>query len=177
MVAVLIGESCSTVSANSFLYIVRFLTFMPQPSIMTLAATSLCNFSRLCRIATHGHTAAEVINQRANADSSLKGVTSFRGDHPTLRDVKIAKNYPSEDELKIRDNLVSGYFDFAEIQAITRQPMYMSDYVQQLDTILSSAGEALLNGPGSVSHQKAMEKGVKPNIRCMKYTESVKFAA
>ena len=108
--------------------------------------------------AAHGHTAAEVIFQRANAESPLMGLTSFKGDHPTLRDAKIAKNYLSEEELKILNNLVSGYFDFAEIQAMRRHPMYMSDYVQQLDNILSSTGEALLNGPGTVSHQQAMEK-------------------
>lgn len=112
-------------------------------------------------IAAHGHTTAEVIFQRANAESPLMGLTSFKGDHPTLRDAKIAKNYLSADELKILNNLVSGYFDFAEIQAMRRRPMYMSDYVQQLDKILSSTGEALLNGPGSVSHQQAMEKAEK----------------
>lgn len=108
--------------------------------------------------AAHGHTAAEVIFQRANADSHLMGLTSFKGDHPTLSDVRIAKNYLSEEELKILNNLVSGYFDFAEIQAMRRRPMYMTDYIQQLDNILSSTGEALLNGPGSVSHKQAMEK-------------------
>lgn len=108
--------------------------------------------------AAHGHTAAEVIFNRANAESSLMGLTSFKGDHPTLRDAKIAKNYLSEEELKILNNLVSGYFDFAEIQAMRRRPMYMSDYVQQLDNILSSTGEALLKGAGSISHQQAMEK-------------------
>ncbi|MDE6514232.1 MAG: virulence RhuM family protein [Muribaculaceae bacterium] len=108
--------------------------------------------------AAHGHTAAEVIFARANADSPLMGLTSFKGDHPTLRDAQIAKNYLSEEELKILNNLVSGYFDFAEIQAMRRRPMYMSDYVQQLDNILSSTGEALLCGAGSVSHQQAMAK-------------------
>lgn len=108
--------------------------------------------------AAHGHTAAEVIFNRANAESPLMGLTSFKGNHPTLRDAKIAKNYLSEDELKILNNLVSGYFDFAEIQAIRRRPLYMSDYVQQLDNILSSTGEALLKGAGSISHQQAMEK-------------------
>lgn len=108
--------------------------------------------------AAHGHTAAEVIFDRANAESPLMGLTSFKGDHPTLRDAKIAKNYLSEEELKILNNLVSGYFDFAEIQAMRRRPMYMSDYVQQLDNILSSTGEALLKGAGSISHQQAMEK-------------------
>lgn len=108
--------------------------------------------------AAHGHTAAEVIFNRADADAPLMGLTSFKGDHPTLRDVKIAKNYLDENELKILNNLVSGYFDFAEIQAIKHRPMYMGDYVKQLDLILSSTGEKLLEGSGSISHQKAMEK-------------------
>ncbi|MDE5837048.1 MAG: virulence RhuM family protein [Paramuribaculum sp.] len=108
--------------------------------------------------AAHGNTAAEVIYKRANADSPMMGLTSFKGDHPTLRDAQIAKNYLSENELKILNNLVSGYFDFAEIQAMRRRPMYMEDYVKQLDSILSSTGEALLNSAGSVSHQQAMDK-------------------
>lgn len=108
--------------------------------------------------AAHGNTAAEVIFKRVNAEAPMMGLTSFKGDHPTLRDAQIAKNYLNEDELKILNNLVSGYFDFAEIQAMKRRPMYMNDYVQQLDTILSSTGEALLNGSGSVSHQQAMDK-------------------
>ncbi|MBD5336749.1 MAG: virulence RhuM family protein [Bacteroides sp.] len=108
--------------------------------------------------AAHGNTAAEVIYKRANADAPMMGLTSFKGDHPTLRDAHIAKNYLSENELKILNNLVSGYFDFAEIQAMRRRPMYMEDYVKQLDSILSSTGEALLNGPGNVSHQQAMDK-------------------
>lgn len=108
--------------------------------------------------AAHGCTAAEVIYNRADAEASMMGLTSFKGDHPTLRDAKIAKNYLTENELKILNNLVSGYFDFAEIQAMKRRPMYMNDYVQQLDMILSSTGEALLNGSGSVSHMQAMKK-------------------
>lgn len=108
--------------------------------------------------AAHGNTAAEVIFKRANADAPMMGLTSFKGDHPTLRDARVAKNYLSENELKVLNNLVSGYFDFAEIQAMKRRPMYMDDYVRQLDTILSSTGEALLNGTGSVSHQQAMDK-------------------
>lgn len=108
--------------------------------------------------AAHGNTAAEVIFKRANGDAPMMGLTSFKGDHPTLRDAQIAKNYLSENELKILNNLVSGYFDFAEIQAMKRRPVYMDDYVRQLDTILSSTGESLLKGPGSVSHQQAMDK-------------------
>ncbi|MGN1252462.1 MAG: virulence RhuM family protein [Muribaculaceae bacterium] len=108
--------------------------------------------------AAHGNTASEVIYKRADANAPMMGLTSFKGDHPTLRDAQIAKNYLNETELKILNNLVSGYFDFAEIQAMKRNPMYMSDYVRQLDTILSSTGEALLEGPGTVSHRQAMDK-------------------
>lgn len=108
--------------------------------------------------AAHGNTAAEVIFRRADADAPMMGLTTFKGDHPTLRDAQTAKNYLSENELKILNNLVSGYFDFAEIQAMKRRPMYMNDYVQQLDTILSTTGETLLSGSGSVSHQQAMDK-------------------
>jgi hypothetical protein len=117
--------------------------------------------------AAHGHTAAEVIFHRANAESPKMGLTSFKGDHPTLRDAKIAKNYLSEDELKILNNLVSGYFDFAEIQAMKRRPMYMSDYVQQLDNILSSAGELYSTAPVRSAISKLWRKPSR-NIVCSK---------
>ena len=108
--------------------------------------------------ATHGHTAAEVIYERANAEKPFMGLTTFSGDFPTAKDIYIAKNYLSEEELKILNNIVSGYFDFAEIQAIRHNPMYMSDYVEQLDKLLSSTGEAVLIGAGSISHKQAMDK-------------------
>lgn len=108
--------------------------------------------------AVHGHTAAELIYDRANADKPIMGMTSFKGVHPTLADARIAKNYLSEDELKILNNLVSGYFDFAEIQAMKRRPMYMTDYILHLDGILSSMGEVLLKGAGTISHNEAMKK-------------------
>ena len=108
--------------------------------------------------AAHGHTAAEVIYERADAEQPFMGLTTFKGEHPTLADVRIAKNYLKEDELKILNNLVSGYFDFAEIQAMKHRPMYMSDYIQNLDNILSSTGEPLLVGAGKVSHTAAISK-------------------
>lgn len=108
--------------------------------------------------AAHGHTAAEVVYDRADATQPFMGMKSFSGDFPTAKDIGIAKNYLDGDELKILNNLVSGYFDFAEIQAMRRNPMHMKDYIQQLDAILSSAGEKLLDGPGRVSHAQAMEK-------------------
>lgn len=108
--------------------------------------------------AAHGHTAAEVIYQRADAEKPFMGMTSFKGDHPTLRDVGVAKNYLNEEELKVLNNLVSGYFDFAEIQAIRHNPMYMHDYIKQLDSILASTGENVLQDAGKVTHEKALEK-------------------
>ncbi len=108
--------------------------------------------------AAHGHTAAEVIHERADADKPFMGLTTFSGDLPTSKDIAIAKNYLTPDELKILNNLVSGYFDFAEIQAMRRKPMYMSDYVTQLDNILSSTGEQLLTDSGRISHQRAIDK-------------------
>ena len=83
---------------------------------------------------------------------------SFKGDHPTLRDAKIAKNYLDGEELEILNNLVSGYFDFAKTQAKKHRPMYMADYIEHLDRILSANGDPLLQGAGSVSHRQAIEK-------------------
>jgi len=108
--------------------------------------------------AAHGHTAAEVIYQRADAEKPFMGLTSFSGELPALKDIGIAKNYLEENELRILNNLVSGYFDFAEINAIEHRPMYMSDYVEQLDSILASGNRKLLKGAGSVSHDQAMKK-------------------
>lgn len=108
--------------------------------------------------AAHGHTAAEVIYERADAGKPFMGLTIFSGDFPTAKDIGIAKNYLTEEELKILNNIVSGYFDFAEIQALRHNPMYMSDYVEHLDSILRSTGETLLEGAGTVSHAQALEK-------------------
>ncbi|MBO4866152.1 MAG: virulence RhuM family protein [Ruminococcus sp.] len=108
--------------------------------------------------AAHGHTAAEVIYERADAEKPFMGLTTFSGDFPTAKDIGIAKNYLTEDELKVLNNLVSGYFDFAEVQAMRHNPMYMSDYVEHLDNILKTTGEKLLTGAGTVSHTQALEK-------------------
>lgn len=108
--------------------------------------------------ATHGHTAAEVIYERADANKPFMGLTTFQGDFPTAKDIGIAKNYLSEDELKILNRIVSGYFDFAEVQAMRHHPMHMSDYVEHLDNVLKSTGEELLMDSGKVSHLQAMEK-------------------
>ena len=110
--------------------------------------------------AAHGHTAAEVIYKRADADQPFMGLTTFEGELPAIKDIKIAKNYLKENEIRILNNLVSGYFDFAEIRAMEHRPVYMMDYVKQLDTILQSTGRPLLKGSGSISHQEAMDKAL-----------------
>lgn len=108
--------------------------------------------------ATHGHTAAEVIYERADADKPFMGLTIFSGDFPTAKDIGIAKNYLTEEELRVLNQMVSGYFDFAEVQAIRHRPMYMSDYVEHLDNILRATGEEVLTHAGKISHAQAMEK-------------------
>ena len=108
--------------------------------------------------ATHGNTAAEVIYNRADAEKEFMGLTTFDGDFPTKKDIKTAKNYLSESELKILNNLVSAYFDLAEINAIEHKTMYMADYVEQLDRILSSTGKEVLDNAGSISNKQALEK-------------------
>ena len=109
-------------------------------------------------VAAHGHTAAEVIYERADAEKPFMGLTTFSGEIPALKDIKVAKNYLTENEIKILNNLVSGYFDLAEINALEHKPMYMADYVEQLDAVLMTGKRQLLSGAGSISHEKAMEK-------------------
>ncbi len=108
--------------------------------------------------AAHGHTAAEVIFARVDAQKPFMGLTTFSGELPSIKDITVAKNYLKEDELKVLNNLVSGYFDLAEINAIERKPMYMKDYVKQLDLVLSSGDRKILESSGKVSHAKAIEK-------------------
>lgn len=108
--------------------------------------------------AAHGHTAAEIIYERADADKPFMGLTAFSGDFPVKKDIGIAKNYLDAKELKVLNNIVSGYFDFAEIQAMRHNPMYMSDYVEHLDNVLKATGENVLEGAGKISHAQAMAK-------------------
>mgnify|MGYP000983967631 FL=1 len=108
--------------------------------------------------AVSGETAAEVIYHRADAEKDFMGLMSFSGEQPTLREAKIAKNYLDEKELRAMGQLVSGYLDFAERQAEREIPMTMEDWAKHLDGILTSTGENLLTGNGSVSHIQAMDK-------------------
>ena len=102
--------------------------------------------------AVHGHTAAEVIVSRADAEKEFMGLTTFEGDRPHLKDVVVAKNYLDERELRAMGQIVSGYLDFAERQAERQQTMTMKDWAAHLDQILSMSGEKLLQDAGTVSH-------------------------
>ena len=108
--------------------------------------------------AAHGHTASEVIYLRVDSSKPFAGLTSFKGSEPTQAEAMIAKNYLSEQELKVLNNLVSAYFDLAELNAIEQRAMRMADYVRELDTILGSAGRKLLDNAGKISHAQAQSK-------------------
>lgn len=107
--------------------------------------------------AIHGHTAAELIVERADAEKDFMGLLTFKDTQPTLIEAKTAKNYLDEKELRAMGQLVSGYLDFAERQAEREQPMTMNDWANYLDRILTMSGEQLLQDSGSVSHARAME--------------------
>ena len=110
--------------------------------------------------AVHGHTAAELIFQRADSEKPFMGLTSFAGDFPSFKDIGIAKNYLKEKELMILKNLVSGYFDLAEINAMEHKPMYMKDYINLLDRLLTTGDRQILYDAGSISNEKALEKAM-----------------
>ena len=107
--------------------------------------------------AIHGHTAAALIVDRADAEKDFMGLLTFKGNQPTLLEARTAKNYLNEKELRAMGQLVSGYLDFAERQAEREQAMTMNDWANYLDRILTMTGEQLLQDGGSMSHDDAME--------------------
>ena len=108
--------------------------------------------------AAHGHTASEVIFERADADKPFMGLTTFAGSEVAKRDIGIAKNYLSGDELKALNNLVSAYFDIAELRARRHISTTMADFIKQLDNVMSAADSPVLEDAGSVSHNQAIGK-------------------
>ena len=108
--------------------------------------------------AAHGKTASEIIYFRVDSDKPFAGLTSFKGSRPTQAEAMVAKNYLSEQELKVLNNIVSAYFDFAELNAIEEREMRMADFVRELDRILSSAGRKLLENAGTISQTQAETK-------------------
>ncbi len=110
--------------------------------------------------AAHGNTAGEVIYYRVDSDKPFAGMTNFKGKQPTQAEAMVAKNYLSQKELKVLNNLVSAYFDIAEINAMEEKPMRMADHLRELDTILSSTGCKLLDNAGKISTKQAKEKAL-----------------
>lgn len=108
--------------------------------------------------AAHGHTAAELIVQRADATQPNMGLTSWQGARPRKADVEIAKNYLGEQELDLLNRLVTMYLEFAELQAIRRKPMTMQDWITKLDDFLRTTDYAVLTHAGTVSSEDAMKK-------------------
>lgn len=108
--------------------------------------------------AVHGHTAAEIVSSRADSSKPMMGLLNFKGKYITAEDVKIAKNYLSEKELKQLNLIVSLYLDFAELQATNERPMKMAEWVAKLDDFLKLSEKKLLLNAGKISAEKASEK-------------------
>lgn len=108
--------------------------------------------------AVHGHTAAEIINERADSQMPMMGLTNFKGKYITAGDVKIAKNYLLEKELKQLNLIVSLYLDFAELQSTNERPMKMIEWASKLDEFLKLSEKKLLFNAGKISAEKANEK-------------------
>ena len=136
--------------------------------------------------AAHGHTAAEVIVERADGNKDFMGLTTFNGDRPTLLDAQIAKNYLNDKELDILNRIVSMYLDYAELQAIEQRTMTMSDWVKELNYFLTMNRKDILKDSGKISHEEAMNHArkeydkykdriaLKPSEVELHYLESIK---
>ena len=111
--------------------------------------------------AIHEHTAAEMIYERVDSEKPMVGMTNFKGDYITRDDVKIAKNYLTEGELKRLNLLVSQFLDFAEFQALEMKEMRMVDWIKALNNQIIMLQRKLLEGKGQVSHKQAIEKAEK----------------
>ena len=119
--------------------------------------------------AVHGQSAAEVVHRRADANKPNMGLTSWAGDRPRKADVSTAKNYLSEDEIQALNLIVSAYLDFAELQARTRKPMYMADWIRKLDDFIRLTDREILTHAGQISHDAAVAKA---ESELVKYREA-----
>jgi hypothetical protein len=108
--------------------------------------------------AAHGHTAAEIVHGRADAGQPFMGLTTFEGSRPTKAEIVVAKNYLTQAELEMLNRLVSLFFDQAELHAIRHEPMYMKDWLAELDDFAVRFGEGALAGAGLVSHEQAVAR-------------------
>lgn len=121
--------------------------------------------------ASHGETAAETIYSRVNSEKPNIGLTNFIGKVPTKNETEIAKNYLAEDELNILNRMVTAYLEVAEIQALNQIPMYMNDWIKQLDNFLALTRKEILQHKGSISNKQAIEKA---HNEYFKYKEKIK---
>jgi hypothetical protein len=108
--------------------------------------------------AAHGHTAAEIIAKRADAGQPFMGLLTFSDGEVMKKDIGIAKNYLKENELKKLNNIVSAYFDLAEVKAMDQESMYMKDWIIQLDRLIQTFDGKILENAGSVSNEQAVKK-------------------
>jgi len=110
--------------------------------------------------ASHGETAAETIYRRVDSNEEHLGLTNYQGEIPTKSEVVIAKNYLSEKELNILNRMVTAFLEIAEIRALDRTPMYMNDWIKQLDVFLKMTNKDILSNSGTISHQQALERAI-----------------
>lgn len=108
--------------------------------------------------AAHGHTAAEIVYERTDASQPNMGLTSWAGSKPRKGDVSVAKNYLNQEEIDTLNRMVTAYLEFAELQAINRKPMTMTDWIAKLDDFLKLSDRELLGHAGKISHAQAKEK-------------------
>jgi hypothetical protein len=108
--------------------------------------------------ASHGHTAAEIIFQRANAQLPFMGLTTFKGNKPVKNEITIAKNYLSTEELAILNRLVSAYLDIAEVNAMQKKSMTMQNWIEVLDGFIKMSRQNILTDAGKISAQLAQKK-------------------
>lgn len=111
--------------------------------------------------ATNKRTAAELIHSRADSAKDFMGLTTFAGAMPTRKDIVIAKNYMTREELFVLNRLVSAFFDLAEIRAQEHEPMKMSDWVAELNKFAKIYGKGVLKNSGIISHKEAETKAVR----------------
>jgi len=121
--------------------------------------------------AAPGQTAAEVIYQRVDSAKSNLGLSNYKGTKPTKQETEIAKNYLTEPELIILNRIVTAFLEIAEIQALDQSPMYMKDWIEQLDNFLKMTKKDILNHAGTISHEQTLQKA---HSEYNKYKEIIK---
>ncbi|MEI6886915.1 MAG: virulence RhuM family protein [bacterium] len=135
-----------------------FTTSIDYDPKNNLAREFFATIQNKIHFAVHGKTAAEVIYDRADSSKQLMGVTNFSGSYLTKSDIKNAKNYLNEKELKQLNIIVSLYLDFGELQASNQIPMKMNDWITKLDDFLKLAGKSILTSKGKISHEVAVKR-------------------